>query len=149
VHGDIAERVLAWSGVAKLLDQKLPDSHINFCNAHASILSTTHSRLFAMPKHEPQDTKVETMSEKYDTLGPVSTDEVDAVRRMSAARRSSIVPGHGRKMSEGGRRVSVADAVFGEITEEGPNYRDVRVLQENTCCELTYPRWDGSEQWPS
>jgi len=102
-----------------------------------------------MPKHEPQDTKVETMSEKYDTLGPVSTDEVDAVRRMSAARRSSIVPGHGRKMSEGGRRVSVADAVFGEITEEGPNYRDVRVLQENTCCELTYPRWDGSEQWPS
>lgn len=26
-----------------------------------------------------------------------------------------------------GRRVSISDAVFGEITEGGPNYRDVRL----------------------
>ena len=42
----------------------------------------------------------------------------------------------------------VQDAVFGEITEEGPNYRDVK----NSCGQclldlLTLPRSDGWGQW--
>lgn len=31
----------------------------------------------------------------------------------------------GSVFSTSGRRVSISDEVFGEITEEGPNYRDV------------------------
>jgi len=31
----------------------------------------------------------------------------------------------GSVFSTGGRRVSITDDVFGEISEEGPNYRDV------------------------
>jgi hypothetical protein len=33
----------------------------------------------------------------------------------------------GSVFSTSGRRMSISDEVFGEITEGGPNYRDVRI----------------------
>lgn len=42
----------------------------------------------------------------------------------------------------------VQDAVFGEITEEGPNYRDVGNSFDQCLLELlTLPRSDGWGQW--
>lgn len=39
------------------------------------------------------------------------------------------------------------DAVFGEITEQGPNYRDVGVLESPGRPRLTWPRLDGWAPW--
>lgn len=41
------------------------------------------------------------------------------------------------------------DAVFGEIIEEGPNYRDVGTFHECLVKWLMIPRLDGWEQWLS
>lgn len=48
----------------------------------------------------------------------------------SETRRDSIyqvIPPGQRRMSAQGRRISVVDDIFGEIKEDGPNYR-------NVCC---------------
>lgn len=46
----------------------------------------------------------------------------------SETRRGSIyqvIPAGQRRMSLQGRRISVVDDIFGEIKEDGPNYRNV------------------------
>lgn len=52
------------------------------------------------------------------TRSPEKKNEYD-LEPQTTHRRGSV-------FSTGGRRVSITDDVFGEITEEGPNYRDVR-----------------------
>jgi hypothetical protein len=44
----------------------------------------------------------------------------------------------------------VTDDVFGEVTENGPNYRNVRDLQRTSCAQANFAtRSDGWERWPS
>lgn len=51
-------------------------------------------------------------------------EEHDGLEPVETQRRGSIFSiGHGSK-----RRMSITDDVFGEITEDGPNYRAVRLL---------------------
>lgn len=45
-----------------------------------------------------------------------------------------------------GSVVSVKDAVFGEITEHGPNYRNVRISRYTDPYQLTFNRLDGEAQ---
>lgn len=50
--------------------------------------------------------------------------------RPSGGKRGSIyqiVPPAERRMSAQGRRISVVDDIFGEIKEDGPNYRNVKI----------------------
>ena len=51
-----------------------------------------------------------------------------------------------RRLSAQGRRISVVDDVFGEIKEDGPNYRDVSLSQmRKRGHKLTnFTRSDGS-----
>lgn len=41
-----------------------------------------------------------------------------------------IIPPAERRMSAQGRRISVVDDVFGEIKENGPNYRNVNTTHQ-------------------
>ena len=53
----------------------------------------------------------------------------------SGAKRGSIyqiVPPAERRMSLQGRRISVVDDIFGEIKEDGPNYRNVKESKKHT-----------------
>jgi hypothetical protein len=55
---------------------------------------------------------------------PAKKDEIDTLEPTETRRRGSVFSvGHGSK-----RRLSISDDVFGEITEDGPNYRNVRPL---------------------
>ena len=41
-----------------------------------------------------------------------------------------VIPPSERRMSAQGRRISVVDDIFGEIKEDGPNYRNVQLSQK-------------------
>lgn len=66
----------------------------------------------------------------------------------SEVRRGSIYqvfpPGE-RRMSAQGRRISIVDDIFGEIKEDGPNYRNVNYPNHWHCRGTDLLRWDGLE----
>lgn len=54
----------------------------------------------------------------------------------SDVRRGSIyqvIPPAERRLSAQGRRISVVDDIFGEIKEDGPNYRNVNCPKHRPC----------------
>ena len=66
-------------------------------------------------------------SEKNIQYGNVQYGEEPAPRTDN--KRGSIyqiIPPSERRMSAQGRRISIVDDVFGEIKEDGPNYRNVK-----------------------
>lgn len=69
---------------------------------------------------------------------PYKKDELD-LEPQETHRRGSV-------FSTSGRRMSISDEVFGEITEDGPNYRDVRLSSLfDVNCQLTKQGWlDGN-----
>lgn len=59
--------------------------------------------------------------------------------RPSGGKRGSIyqiVPPAERRMSAQGRRISVVDDIFGEIKEDGPNYRNVKSPQRQPVVDV-------------
>lgn len=69
-----------------------------------------------------------------DNLQPTTTLGEGTTRRgsvLSGRRRASV-------FSTGGRRQSITDDVFGEITEDGPNYRAVRYDDEQHPTKLRH-----------
>jgi hypothetical protein len=69
-------------------------------------------------------------------------------RRPSELRRGSIyqvIPPGERRMSAQGRRISVVDDIFGEIKEDGPNYRNVSSPKHWHCRGTDSLRSDGLE----
>ena len=66
----------------------------------------------------------------------------------SDVRRGSIyqvIPPGERRMSAQGRRISVVDDIFGEIKEDGPNYRNVSYPKHWHCQGTDLLRSDGLE----
>lgn len=54
-----------------------------------------------------------------------------------------IVPPAERRLSAQGRRISVIDDIFGEIKEDGPNYRNVSCPKHRPCRGTDLLRSDG------
>lgn len=80
----------------------------------------------------------EPTSEKGTQYGGVQYE--DAQPRHADAKRGSIyqiIPPGERRMSAQGRRISIVDDIFGEIKEDGPNYRNVRALYSSIVEVLT------------
>ena len=66
----------------------------------------------------------------------------------SDAKRGSIyqiLPPAERRMSAQGRRISIVDDIFGEIKEDGPNYRNVNSPKHRHCRDTDLFRSDGLE----
>jgi len=79
-----------------------------------------------------------------------TTSEKDVLHieepRPSDAKRGSIyqmIPPAERRLSAQGRRISVVDDVFGEIKEDGPNYRNVNCPKHRPCQGTDLLRSDG------
>ena len=72
--------------------------------------------------------------------------EAQHVDHPSDTRRGSIyqvIPPGERRLSVQGRRISVVDDIFGEIKEDGPNYRNVSCPRRCAVEVLTLLRSDG------
>ena len=73
---------------------------------------------------------------------PHPADQPSDVRRGSIYQ---IIPPGERRMSAQGRRISVVDDIFGEIKEDGPNYRNVSCPRHWYCRGTDLLRSDGLE----
>lgn len=73
---------------------------------------------------------------------PQHLDHPSDVRRGSIYQ---VIPPGERRMSAQGRRISVVDDIFGEIKEDGPNYRNVSCPKPWYCRGTDSFRWDGLE----
>lgn len=83
-------------------------------------------------------------SEKHVQYGGEEPQHLEAGRPMD--KRGSIyqiVPPTERRMSAQGRRISVVDDIFGEIKEDGPNYRNVNCPNHRHRRDTDLLRSDG------
>jgi hypothetical protein len=91
-------------------------------------LTAASTNLYLLPCNPLQFNFTMSYEPKHDleqAQSPYKKNELD-LEPQETHRRGSV-------FSTSGRRMSISDEVFGEITEDGPNYRDVRLFATDVC----------------